>query len=112
MTDVILTTAKISFSNVTADTWAVTISGFAIVFVVLAILILIFSVFGRVMNAINKKSSAKKQDKAASSTKQVGAGNEDVPDEVAAVITAAIAQANGGKNFKIKDIKPDGGESK
>lgn len=107
MTDLFLL-SKIGFSNVNMQTWSVTISGFAIVFVVLILLIVIFSVFGKVMDVINKKSAEKKAsmpDKAPAADK-----GTQVSDEVAAVVTAAIAEASGGKNFVIKDIKESAGD--
>lgn len=84
-----------------ADTLVLTFAGFLIVFIVLMLLIITFSIFGKIMQKVNAKNTqAKVEEKPVQS-----AANGEVDDETAAVITAAIAQASGGKKFIIKDIK-------
>ncbi len=92
---------KISFANITGDTWIVTFAGFFIVFLVLVLLIVIFSVFGKVMVKIN----AGTEDKAPQTSVKKSMGSQAVSEETAAVVTAAVAEASGGKNFIVKEIK-------
>ena len=87
-----------------ADTLVLTFAGFFIVFLVLLLLIIIFTVFGKVMEKANKKQEAK----ATESAKPVQAQSGEVDEETAAVITAAITEASGGKNVIIKEIKEAG----
>lgn len=105
MTDVLLNAGRISLSNVNSQTWSVTISGFAIVFVVLAVLIVVFYVFGKIMTVVQGKSSEKQK-----SADNTASEPDEVTDEIAAVITAAVAESTGGKNFIIKQIKQSGGD--
>ena len=105
MTDVLLNAGRISLSNVNSQTWSVTISGFAIVFVVLAVLIVVFYVFGKIMTAVQGKSSEKQK-----SVDNTASEPDEVTDEIAAVITAAVAESTGGKNFIIKQIEQSGGD--
>lgn len=85
-----------------ADTLVLTFAGFLIVFIVLLLLIIVFTIFGKVMQKANEKNAAKKADTVTQTPK---ASDGEVDDETAAVITAAITQASGGKKFVIKDIK-------
>lgn len=82
-----------------ADTLVLTFAGFFIVFLVLLLLIIIFTIFGKVM----EKSNAKKPETPA--VQNAAEADGEIDDETAAVITAAITQASGGKSFIIKDIK-------
>lgn len=82
-----------------ADTLVLTFAGFLIVFIVLLLLIIIFTIFGKVM----QKANAKKLAQTPAQAKPSASG--EVDEETAAVITAAITQASGGKKFIIKDIK-------
>jgi sodium pump decarboxylase gamma subunit len=84
-----------------ADTWTVTLAGFLIVFIVLILLIIIFNIFGKIMEKVNEKE-AKKATEPVLKKSETG-----VSDETAAVITAAVAEANGGKKFFVKSIKED-----
>ena len=99
--------AKIGFGNITPDTWIVTLAGFLIVFIVLMILIIIFTIFGKVMEKVNKREKAQAV-KAPENKASVSQSSSGVTPEVAAVITAAITEASGGKSFIIKDIKEAG----
>lgn len=87
------------------DTITVTLAGFFIVFLVLILLILIFTVFGKIMAKVNEKEAkkAKTAETVQPSGTAVGSGAAD--EETAAVITAAITEAVGGKKFIIKDIR-------
>ena len=84
-----------------SNTLVLTFAGFFIVFLVLLLLIIVFTIFGKVMQKVNKKN-AKNAPAVTEAPKSADGG---VDDETAAVITAAITQASGGKKFIIKDIK-------
>ena len=84
-----------------SNTLVLTFAGFSIVFLVLLLLIIVFTIFGKVMKKVNEKNAQK----APAVTDAPKADNATVDDETAAVITAAITQASGGKKFIIKDIK-------
>ena len=84
-----------------ADTLVLTFAGFLIVFIVLLLLIIIFTIFGKIM----QKANAKKPQQTPTAKHAQSADSSAVDDETAAVITAAITQASGGKKFIIKDIK-------
>ena len=85
-----------------ADTLVLTFAGFFIVFLVLLILIITFTVFGKIMVKVNAKEEQKQLSESAL---PAAAAEGEVDDETAAVIVAAITEATGGKQVMIKDIK-------
>ncbi len=85
-----------------SNTLAVTFAGFLIVFLVLLILIITFTIFGKVMVKVNAKQAKKQPEQPAA---PAAAATGEVDDETAAVIVAAITEATGGKQVMIKEIK-------
>lgn len=83
------------------NTITVTLAGFLIVFIVLILLIILFTIFGKIMKKVNEKEAMK----APVPEVKKPMGKSNIDDETAAVITAAITQAAGGKKFIIKEIK-------
>lgn len=100
------------------EAWGLVLTGLVIVFIALIALVLIVMAFGKVSSTIAQKAAASKapqQPKAetakapapAPAVQAVPAG-EDM-DEIAAVITAALAmvlaQEGSGKSYAVKSIK-------
>lgn len=96
----------------------VILSGFLVTFIALVLLILVVTVFGKIMTAVTgrkgKASGAgtpapsKAPAKPAASAPQAAVKSEDgIPGEVIAVISAAVAAMmdGSGKGFAIKSIK-------
>ena len=104
------------------DYWSsvgiITVTGILMVFFILALLILFFSLLGKLFETIDKKKTAKAQAAKASAaaavvkteTPVVEASPEEEytdDDEIIAVISAAIAaySAQDGKSYEIRSIK-------
>lgn len=85
-----------------ADTLVLTFAGFFIVFLLLLLLIIIFTIFGKVMEKANDKKQA---EQLVQPTHPAPTTDNEIDDETAAVIVAAITEASGGKNVIIQDIK-------
>ncbi|MGN0686737.1 MAG: OadG family transporter subunit [Oscillospiraceae bacterium] len=111
------------------DYWSsvgiITITGVLVVFIILAVLILFFSIMGMIFKAIDKSKAAKAQalkEKNAEPVKTEAPIVENVAeeddfsddDEVIAVISAAIAaySAQDGKSYEIRSIKRKDGRTR
>ena len=97
------------------------LAGFLIVFAVLILLIFIIAIYGKIIQAAQKKSAERKQRKAeknapketvqASTAVQPAAeetladNDGEIPDEIIAVIAAAVDAVYGGRSHKIKSVK-------
>ena len=90
------------------------LAGFVIVFLVLILLILIITVYGKIIqfaqNAVSKKQAVKNDSetpKVKSVTREEieEMTSNEIPDEVIAVIAAAVDSLYGSKPHKIKNIK-------
>ena len=90
------------------------IAGFVIVFVVLVLLIVIITLYGKIIqfaqNAVSKKQAVKNDSetpKVKSVTREEieEMTSNEIPDEVIAVIAAAVDSLHGSKPHKIKNIK-------
>ncbi len=90
------------------------IAGFVIVFVVLVLLIVIITLYGKIIqfaqNAVSKKQAVKNDSetpKVKSVTREEieEMTSNEIPDEVIAVIAAAVDSLYGSKPHKIKNIK-------
>ncbi len=102
--------------------WGVTIAGLGIVFAGLVILVLVIFLFGKLFDAINKKTAAKQAaamaknaPKTAPAPKAAAPAPKATPapaaaddDEVIAVISAVVAamSAADGKTYKVRSVKP------
>lgn len=94
----------------------VTICGLVIVFVTLILLVILISLFGKLMDAINKKSQAAKAAAipaasaapVASAAPAVTAAPASDDDELIAVISAAVAVMydGTGKQYAVKSVRP------
>lgn len=91
----------------------VTICGLAIVFGALIMLVILISLFGKLMDVINKKAGAAKAAKIETAAAPApvpapapAAGGDD--DELIAVISAAVSAMydGSGKQFAIKSVRP------
>lgn len=98
----------------------VILTGFAVVFSVLILLIIIIKIYGTIVyNAQNRSNEKKKKSQQASVVeppviqpiiKNEPAVNDGVPEEIIAVISAAVATMYGSKErVKIKSIKKSSG---
>lgn len=100
------------------DYWSsvgiITLTGILMVFIILAILIVMFTVMGKIFESLDKKKAEKAQAEKAVATKVETPVVEETPaeeytddDEVIAVISAAIAaySAQDGKSYEIRSIK-------
>ena len=105
----------------------VTITGMAIVFLVLIFLVIIISIFGLFGRMTGKKDKAEKKAPAAKKAapqavqKSVSAPQEPkmvrtpvfmeiedgIPGDVVAAIAAAVAYTSGGRNFAVRSIRRD-----
>ncbi|MDD2955103.1 MAG: OadG family transporter subunit [Oscillospiraceae bacterium] len=96
----------------------VIMSGLLVTFTALVALVLVITIFGKIMSAVTgrgKKSggqgnpaSQKKEEKpAAAAIQKASVKSEGIPGDVIAVISAAVAAMMGGtgKGFAIKSIK-------
>lgn len=93
----------------------VILSGVGIVFLVLVVLTLIVSLFGKVMSRGSSKPdagttkvvSAPPPQKAAPTAPPapMQASQDDIPEEVIAVISAAVSAVMGSEGFVIKSVK-------
>ena len=97
------------------------IAGFLIVFAVLILLIVIIIIYGKIIQAVQKKSDERKQKKAEQQVQESSVkaaetatpvtenisddSDGGVPDEIIAVIAAAVDAVYGGKSHKIKSVK-------
>lgn len=90
------------------------IAGFVIVFVVLVLLIVIITLYGKLIqfgqNTVSKRKSGKdnpEDTKAKSVTREEieEMTSNEIPDEIIAVIAAAVDSLYGSKPHKIKNIK-------
>ena len=90
------------------------IAGFVIVFVVLILLIAIITVYGKLIQSAQNKLSKKKSEKDISKTSEIKSvtreeieemTNNEIPDEIIAVIAAAVDSLYGSKPHRIKNIK-------
>ena len=88
------------------------IAGFVIVFVVLVLLIAIITLYGKILqfaqNTASKKKAANDEDsKVKSVTREEieEMTSNEIPDEIIAVIAAAVDSLYGSKPHKIKNIK-------
>ena len=99
-----------------SDTMLVTVTGIAIVFTVLIVLVAVMSLFGKVVS-----SSSKKPEKVAKETPDKPvvkapslpvAQNED-EDEIIAVIAAAVVafSQSAGKQYAVRSIRRSSGRS-
>lgn len=99
----------------------VTIAGLGIVFAGLVILVIVIFLFGKLFDAINKKTAAKQAaamaknaPKTAPAPKAAAPAPKATPapaaddDEVIAVISAVVAamSAADGKTYKVRSVKP------
>ncbi len=87
------------------------IIGFVVVFSVLLLLTLIFWLFGKVAgrnaNAAPRRAVAVTPSVPSVSAPVVANNNNDVPDEVVAVIAAAVAaMSTDGKQYAVRRIRP------
>lgn len=102
---------------------SVVITGMAVVFMALILLIALVSIYGAVFKSINKKAAEKaaaekaakeaEKPKESSSVKAAApapAVEDGIEEEIVAVITAAIAAygANSGKTLAVKSIRRSG----
>lgn len=90
------------------------IAGFVIVFVVLILLIAIITVYGKLIQSAQNKLSKKKSEKDISKTSEIKSvtreeieemTSSEIPDEIIAVIAAAVDSLYGSKPHRIKNIK-------
>ena len=102
---------------------SVVITGIAVVFIGLVILIILVSIYGKVFQMINdkaaKKAEAEKAEKltqapalkAASAAEKTPVVEDGIEEEIVAVITAAIAAygAQSGKKLAVRGIRRSGG---
>lgn len=100
------------------EAWGTVLTGLVIVFVALIALVLIVMVFGKVSASLTGKAQAAKKVseapkapapvRAAAPAPQAAPAGDDM-DEIAAVITAALAmvlaQEGSGKSYVVKSIK-------
>ena len=90
----------------------VTICGLAIVFGALIMLVILISLFGKIMDAVNKKSRTAKavpaQAAAAPAPAPVPAAVQGDDGELIAVISAAVSAMydGSGKQFTIRSVRP------
>ena len=93
------------------------LAGFVVVFVVLILLIIIVTLYGKIITAIQNKGK-KKKTKAEETARKIpkeavtvetyeDKGDDDggIPDEIIAVIAAAVDAVYGEKPHKIKKVK-------
>ncbi|MDO5559055.1 MAG: OadG family transporter subunit [Oscillospiraceae bacterium] len=95
---------------------AVVITGLAVVFLALILLIVLISLFGKFFDSMEVRKQKKISDSQPAQTTpdvqetitDADVQDEDDDDETVAVIAAAIAMmgAGEGKNYKIKSVKP------
>lgn len=97
------------------------LAGFIIVFAVLVLLIVIITIYGKIIQAVQKKSAERKQKKAEQKAQETPVkaaetvtpvaestttdNDGGIPDEIIAVIAAAVDAVYGGKSHKIKSVK-------
>ena len=105
---------------------AVVITGLAVVFIALVILIVLVSLYGKIFDTINKKNEQKAAEAKAAEAKKAEAAapkkvekpaapvvQDGIEEETVAVITAAIAAygAQTGRKLAVKSIKASQGGS-
>ncbi len=89
-----------------SDAINVVFTGIAVVFLILVILVAIFSIMGKIM-APNKKEKAPKPEVKAETVSKPEAVKKNGTDlSVIAAITAALSEYLGNGNFVIKKIRP------
>jgi len=87
------------------------LAGFVIVFLVLILLILIITVYGKIIQFAQKKVSKNKEDTEKPAIRSVTReeieeyGNDEIPQEIIAVIAAAVDAMYGTKPHRIKNVK-------
>lgn len=103
------------------------IAGFVIVFVVLILLIVIITLYGKIIQGAQKSSRQRKEKKrqnlgviqrsesepeptpaAVSKPAADTALNDEIPDEIIAVIAAAVDAVYGGKPHKVRAVRRAG----
>ena len=101
------------------------IAGFVIVFVVLILLIVIITLYGKIIQGAQKSSQQRKEKKrknlgiiqrpkseptpaAVSKPAADTALNDEIPDEIIAVIAAAVDAVYGGKPHKVRAVRRAG----
>ena len=87
------------------------LAGFVIVFLVLVLLILIITVYGKIIQFAQKKVSKNKEDTEKPAIRSVTReeieeyGSDEIPEEIIAVIAAAVDAMYGTKPHRIKNVK-------
>jgi sodium pump decarboxylase gamma subunit len=110
-----------SDKNLSGETIAaVVITGIAVVFIGLILLILLVWLYGKIFEKINKKSEEKKaaaqavknEEASAAKTAPAPIVEDGIDEEITAVIAAAIAAygAQTGKKLAVRSIRKSGGE--
>ena len=95
------------------------LTGFTVVFVVLILLILLIYAYGTIIYKAQNKSKAKLNEKQVETTSVTPlpvantASSNEIPDEIVAVIAAAVDSIYGqsGTKVKIKNIKKSNGRN-
>jgi sodium pump decarboxylase gamma subunit len=102
-----------SDKNLSGETIAaVVITGIAVVFIGLILLILLVWLYGKIFEKINKKSEEKNEEASAAKTAPAPIVEDGIDEEITAVIAAAIAAygAQTGKKLAVRSIRKSGGE--
>ena len=87
------------------------LAGFVIVFLVLVLLILIITVYGKIIQFAQKAVSKKNQKVEKPAIRSVTReeieeyGSDEIPEEIIAVIAAAVDAMYGTKPHRIKNVK-------
>lgn len=109
--------ADLSFADKGISSAKVILTGFVVVFSMLILLIIIIKIYGMIIGKVQgtglkkRKVKIKASEKPAAEpkpavTEQSSAEDEGVPEEIVAVIAAAVASVYGGKDkVRIKKIK-------
>lgn len=99
------------------------LTGFTVVFIVLILLILIIYAYGTIIYKVQNKSKEKKEAKlkaqqvetapVVSAPVETSASSDEIPNEIVAVIAAAVDSMYGqsGSKVKIKNIKKSNGRN-